>query len=206
MAHEPLMQRMHARPVRPPGAPARSKKQLLPRCCTQGDPTHQMQLRGHDGEITAFALSVSGCMRRATHQPRRAPANLVHAPSSCVHVQQQHNPNLRHTPVPPRVQNSGALLASAQRGFNCDVVIWDAAALAQRSRFQEHDVEVVAVGFSPDDRLLATIGCETCVGVLCCWRRRGRVWVVAAAAAQVAVCLFSRTSTLTGGEVRPTDL
>jgi len=48
-----------------------------------------------------------------------------------------------------------------QRGFNCDVVIWDVAALAQKFRFQEHDVEVVAVAFSQDDRLLATIGCET---------------------------------------------
>ncbi|KAI8474579.1 MAG: flagellar associated protein [Monoraphidium minutum] len=77
------------------------------------DPTHQMQLRGHDGEITVFALS-----------------------------------------------HSGALLASAQRGFNCDVVLWDVARLEQTSRFQEHDIEVVAVAFSGDDRLLATIGCE----------------------------------------------
>jgi hypothetical protein len=34
------------------------------------------------------------------------------------------------------------MLASAQRGFNCDVVVWDTARLAQRSRFQEHDIEV----------------------------------------------------------------
>jgi hypothetical protein len=27
-------------------------------------------------------------------------------------------------------------------------------------RFQEHDIEVVALAFSADDRLLATVGCE----------------------------------------------
>lgn len=55
------------------------------------------------------------------------------------------------------------MLASAQRGFNCDVVVWDASTLSPRFRFQEHDQEVVAAAFSSDDRLLATVGCETCV-------------------------------------------
>lgn len=72
-----------------------------------------MQLRGHDDEITAFAMSVSG-----------------------------------------------GLLATGQRGQNSDVIIWDSQQLAQKFRFQEHDMEVCALGFSRDERLLATVGNE----------------------------------------------
>jgi hypothetical protein len=45
-------------------------------------------------------------------------------------------PHRRRRPrAPPAApQHSGGLLASAQRGFNCDVVIWDTASLTQKFR------------------------------------------------------------------------
>jgi hypothetical protein len=84
----------------------------------------------------------------------------------------------KQTHNPPGPQPDGALLATAQRGFNCDVVLWELTGgggrngnatgnattgrgrARQRSRFQEHDVAVAALAFSCDGRLLATAGCE----------------------------------------------
>jgi len=79
----------------------------------QDDPTKQVQLRGHDDEVTAFAMC----------------------------------PN-------------GSMLATGQKGKNSDVVIWDTQQLSQKFRFQEHDIEVCALGFSADSKLLASVGNE----------------------------------------------
>jgi hypothetical protein len=79
----------------------------------QDDPTKQVQLRGHDDEVTAFAMC----------------------------------PN-------------GSMLATGQKGKNSDVVIWDTQQLSQKFRFQEHDIEVCALGFSADNKLLASVGNE----------------------------------------------
>jgi hypothetical protein len=42
-------------------------------CVCDGDPTHQAQLRGHDGEVTAFALSVGGGRAIQLADPAAAP-------------------------------------------------------------------------------------------------------------------------------------
>eukprot|EP00798_Chlamydomonas_sp_ICE-L_P026594 gene26594-18376_t len=56
------------------------------------------------------------------------------------------------------LSHSGFLMASGQQGRNSDVVIWDTQSLSVRSKFQEHDLEVVNLSFSLDDRLLLTLG------------------------------------------------
>ncbi|KAG1653857.1 hypothetical protein FOA52_007561 [Chlamydomonas sp. UWO 241] len=73
----------------------------------------QRLLRGHDGKITAFAMSPSG-----------------------------------------------GLVATGCCGKNADVVLWDYATGEMRARFQEHDIEVALLTFSPDDRLLLSVGHE----------------------------------------------
>lgn len=52
------------------------------------------------------------------------------------------------------------MLASGQCGRNSDVVVWDVATLAPRFRFQEHDMDVAHLSFSPDDRLMLSVGHE----------------------------------------------
>ena len=63
---------------------------------------------------------------------------------------------LSHTSM----QASGRVAATGQCGRNADVVIWDVATGAIRARFQEHDIEVVQLTFSLDDRLLLSVGQE----------------------------------------------
>ncbi|GLC48645.1 hypothetical protein PLESTB_000121000 [Pleodorina starrii] len=58
------------------------------------------------------------------------------------------------------MSNGGALMATGQRGERSDVVIWDLATLAPKSRFPEHDVEVASLAFSLDDRLLMSASCN----------------------------------------------
>lgn len=58
------------------------------------------------------------------------------------------------------VSNTGQLMASGQQGRNSDVLVWDTSSLTVKFKFQEHDVEIVQLAFSPDDRLLVTIGNE----------------------------------------------
>ena len=58
----------------------------------------------------------------------------------------------------PALQPNGALLATGQRGKNSDVVIWDEATGTPRFRLQEHDKDIALVTFSPDSKLLLTIG------------------------------------------------
>jgi WD40 repeat protein len=41
-----------------------------------------------------------------------------------------------------------------------DMIIWDLDSGSRLSVFQEHDIEVAQLAFSPDERLLMTIGCE----------------------------------------------
>jgi hypothetical protein len=117
----------------------------------QDDPTHQVQLRGHDGEVTTFALSVSrptaACVYAldlqsllvlllqlqdwpcflASIRAAATQGGRTVAPMACV------CPDARSWPDAPP-QHSGALLASAQRGFNCDVLIWDTASLTLKHR------------------------------------------------------------------------
>ena len=56
------------------------------------------------------------------------------------------------------LSNSGALLASRQRGENADVVVWDFNAKKPIFRLSEHDHEVVLLKFSHDDKLLISCG------------------------------------------------
>uniref|UniRef100_A0A7R9VRB2 Anaphase-promoting complex subunit 4 WD40 domain-containing protein n=1 Tax=Chlamydomonas euryale TaxID=1486919 RepID=A0A7R9VRB2_9CHLO len=58
------------------------------------------------------------------------------------------------------MSHSGTAMASGSCGRKADVVLWDFASGAVRSCFQEHDMEVVVLAFSPDDRLLLTVGHE----------------------------------------------
>lgn len=74
---------------------------------------NQRILRGHEGRISAFALS-----------------------------------------------HSGSMMASGSSGAQSDVVLWDVASGSTLTRFQEHDIEVVQLAFSLDDRLLLSAGNE----------------------------------------------
>jgi len=56
------------------------------------------------------------------------------------------------------VSNSGRLVASGQGGKNSDVCIWDGASGRLMFRLSEHDHGVAAVAFSPDERLLVSVG------------------------------------------------
>ena len=53
---------------------------------------------------------------------------------------------------------SGRLLASGQIGPNSDVCIWDAASGRLIHRLSEHDHGIAAIAFSPDERLLVSVG------------------------------------------------
>ncbi len=56
------------------------------------------------------------------------------------------------------VGNTGALLASGQKGDNADIVIWNYAEKRAMFRLSEHDKEVAQLAFSHDDRLLLSTG------------------------------------------------
>ena len=53
---------------------------------------------------------------------------------------------------------SGALIASGQKGYNADVLVWDFASRKIMYRFSEHDHEIRCLDFSHDDRLLCSCG------------------------------------------------
>ncbi|GIL58625.1 hypothetical protein Vafri_13638 [Volvox africanus] len=57
------------------------------------------------------------------------------------------------------MSNGGAFLATGQGGPHSDVLIWDLATMTSKARFPEHDLEVAALSFSHDDRLLLTASC-----------------------------------------------
>jgi WD40 repeat protein len=50
------------------------------------------------------------------------------------------------------------LLATGERGFDSDVVVWDLTAGTVLHRFQEHDHGITSLAFSHDDRLLLSVG------------------------------------------------
>lgn len=58
------------------------------------------------------------------------------------------------------VSKNGKMIATACKGANADVIIWDATTLKLKYRFQEHDKEVTGLCFSPDDRVLASTGVD----------------------------------------------
>ena len=53
---------------------------------------------------------------------------------------------------------SGRLVASGQAGSNADVCVWDGASGRLIHRLSEHDHGIAAIAFSPDERLLVSIG------------------------------------------------
>ena len=53
---------------------------------------------------------------------------------------------------------SGNLIASGQRGYNADVLVWDFSSKQIKFQFSEHDHEIKCVDFSHDDRLLCSCG------------------------------------------------
>lgn len=56
---------------------------------------------------------------------------------------------------------SGRLLATGEKGFDSDVIVWDAATRTVLHRFQEHDHGIAALAFSDDERLLITVGADS---------------------------------------------
>lgn len=56
------------------------------------------------------------------------------------------------------LSRSGKFLASGQVGENADVVVWDFDARKVIYRLQEHDHGIKGLAFSPDERLLFTVG------------------------------------------------
>lgn len=56
------------------------------------------------------------------------------------------------------MQRSGVRLASGQQGCNANVLLWDTGQGQPVFKFEEHDHMVVHLQFSPDDRLLASVG------------------------------------------------
>jgi WD40 repeat protein len=55
---------------------------------------------------------------------------------------------------------SGQYIASGQRGENSDVIVWDYANRSLLYRFEEHDGLIQTLGFSEDNKILATIGSQ----------------------------------------------
>mmetsp|Transcript_4915 Transcript_4915/g.10559 ORF Transcript_4915/g.10559 Transcript_4915/m.10559 type:complete len:624 (+) Transcript_4915:105-1976(+) len=97
----------------------------------------------------------------------RIPSQLIYVSGSQVIIAQEdvHAPQCLLRGHDDRItafalSASGSLVATGQGGQNSDVVIWDTASASARSRFQEHDMEVVSLAFSPDERLLLTVGHE----------------------------------------------
>ena len=109
----------------------------------------QRYLRGHDDRITAFGLSVG--IRVGPEWPMAEQKTCIrpHAFSAWYEWLSRAS-----------MQASGRVAATGQCGHNADVVIWDVATGAIRARFQEHDIEVVQLTFSLDDRLLLSVGQE----------------------------------------------
>lgn len=59
------------------------------------------------------------------------------------------------------VSADGFLLASGQRGYNSDVIVWDLNTRSVKYRLSEHDNEIKCLDFSHDSRLLCTCGSAT---------------------------------------------
>lgn len=58
------------------------------------------------------------------------------------------------------VSSNGKLIATACKGANADVILWDSASGNILTRFQEHDNAVTGLCFSPDDKVLASVGAD----------------------------------------------
>lgn len=58
------------------------------------------------------------------------------------------------------ISEKGKFLASAEKGTDSDIVVWDYDTRECVFRFEEHDGGVVALAFSHDERLLASVGLD----------------------------------------------
>jgi cilia- and flagella-associated protein 52 len=67
------------------------------------------------------------------------------------------------------VSSTGRLLASGQQGKNADIIVWNVATGRQVFRFQDHNVAVRKLAFSPDDRLLVSTGDAERDGYMIFW-------------------------------------
>jgi cilia- and flagella-associated protein 52 len=56
------------------------------------------------------------------------------------------------------ISPSGNFVASGQKGYNADVLVWDFASKKVKFQFSEHDHEIRCLDFSHDDRLLCSCG------------------------------------------------
>ena len=53
---------------------------------------------------------------------------------------------------------NGTFIASGQKGYNADVLVWDFASRKLKYQFSEHDYEIRCLDFSSDERLLCSCG------------------------------------------------
>lgn len=67
-----------------------------------------------------------------------------------------HNENITCIDMSPK----GRMIATGENGVNSDVIVWKYQTKSELFRFSEHDGGVLCVGFSQDERLLATYGEE----------------------------------------------
>eukprot|EP00325_Prymnesiales_sp_UTEX-LB-985_P010048 CAMPEP_0174709378 /NCGR_PEP_ID=MMETSP1094-20130205/11355_1 /TAXON_ID=156173 /ORGANISM="Chrysochromulina brevifilum, Strain UTEX LB 985" /LENGTH=653 /DNA_ID=CAMNT_0015908051 /DNA_START=37 /DNA_END=1998 /DNA_ORIENTATION=- len=58
------------------------------------------------------------------------------------------------------LSKSGKYIVSGQRGDNSDVIVWDVESRREMYRFQEHDLGVLLVQMSDDERFLLTVGAD----------------------------------------------
>eukprot|EP00759_Apiculatamorpha_spiralis_P035454 PhF_6_TR36195/c0_g1_i1/m.52775 len=58
------------------------------------------------------------------------------------------------------VSSSGSMMCSGQQGRNADVIIWNSETQSTMHRLTEHDGSVIALAFSPDEKLIATVGAD----------------------------------------------
>jgi len=91
--------------------------------------------------------------------------NYIYITGACVVMGDLEDPNAQgflrghdDTVTCVGVSPSGSFLASGQKGYNSDVLVWDLSSHVLRYRLSEHDHEVVCLDFSSDDRLLVSCG------------------------------------------------
>lgn len=151
---------------------------LISACNLQGDPTKQVQLRGHDDQITAFAMSSNGTMLASGQRGANSDVVVWDARSLsqkfrcgwCGFEQQGTYSDLDSNSDNDTIQDPVATVQLRLSHLTCCATSADAYNV-QRSltfipcdhctcRFQEHDIEICALGFSRDEKLLVTVGNE----------------------------------------------
>lgn len=110
------------------------------------------------------ALGYSGDIPNSLHlHPNRT--NYLYITGACIVVGDLRDPHEQYflrghddSVTCLAVAPSGRLVASGQRGYNADAVVWLFAERRELYRLSEHDYEVTCMDFSHDDRLLVTCG------------------------------------------------